>query len=270
MAHVLHRLQHLPAPVAAGGEYRGASAAVFLRDQQRQLGARGRHFRQHQRARFGLPGFLKIHQVGQLFPALDIGVGIVFNARDQAVAAGWRQFRGGGIAMEGVLVIRQANGQQIGKRRFLVAAIGQRRAAAQEQQAAAAAIDKLLDQILLRGGEIVRFDGAENDALVAEQIVHFGRETVLQLACRSAVGHLHVELVLGGADYRVQRDVLVVFHRAADEFEVPARLAFHVQNARLGVVHVEHARQRVVVLVLFLAAKRRWRIAGSSRRHLRR
>ena len=35
MAHVLHRLQHLPAPVAAGGEHRGAAAPVLFGDQQR-------------------------------------------------------------------------------------------------------------------------------------------------------------------------------------------------------------------------------------------
>ncbi len=82
------------------------------------LCAGGRHFRQHQRAWLGLSGFLKIHQVRQLLPALHIGVGIVLDARDQAVAAGRRQLSSGGIAMEGVLVVRQANRQQIGKRRL--------------------------------------------------------------------------------------------------------------------------------------------------------
>ncbi len=159
VAHVLHRLQHLPAPVAAGGEDGGAAATVFLRDQQRQLVCPEAFISASTSAPgLGLPGFLKVHQVRQLLPALDIGVGIIFDARDQAVAAGRRQFGGGRIAMERVLVVRQAHRQQIRKRRLLVTAVGQRRPAAQEQQAAAAPIDELLDQILLRGGEIIRFD----------------------------------------------------------------------------------------------------------------
>ncbi len=68
------------------------------------------------------------------------------------------QFRRRGIAMKRVLVIRQAHRQQVGKRSFLVATVGQRRPAAQEQQTAAAPIDELLDQILLRGSEIIRLD----------------------------------------------------------------------------------------------------------------
>ncbi len=55
--------------------------------------------------------------------------------------------------------------QQIGERRLVIAAIGERSPAAQEQQSAAAPIDELLDQLLLRRGEVIRFHAAQDDAL---------------------------------------------------------------------------------------------------------
>ena len=99
------------------------------------------------------------------------------------------------------LLIRQTNRQQVGRtepfrsrrRRATVAA-------AQEQQTAAAAVDELLDQILLGGGEIVRFHAAQNDALEAEQVVHFGGEAVLQFARWRIRRNLRVQLVLRGSD----------------------------------------------------------------------
>ena len=44
---------------------------------------------------------------------------------------------------------------------------------------------------------------------------------------------------------------VIVFHGPAQEFELPARLAFHIENAGLPCVDVYQARQRVVALVLF-------------------
>jgi hypothetical protein len=73
---------------------------------------------------------------------------------------------------------------------------------------------------------------------------------------------LPVDLVLGGAQHGGKLQAAVVFRGAADEFEFPARLAFHIKDARLARFHVDQPAQRVVVAVLFA----RQRIDGNLQR----
>ena len=66
--------------------------------------------------------------------------------------------------MKCAFLVRQQNREQVRQFRDAPAAIAQRRPAAEQEQTAAAAIDKLLDQLLLRGREIARFHRSDISA----------------------------------------------------------------------------------------------------------
>ena len=117
----------------------------------------------------------------------------------------------------------------------VVAAVGERSPAAQEQQSAAAAIDKLLDHLLLRVGEVPALHTSQNQSVKGEKIVWFGRESIRQLAWIFYA--LPVQLVLRGAQQRDDMQRRIILHSAAQELIFPARLAFHVQNAARAAIH---------------------------------
>ena len=250
MRHVFQRLQHLPAPIAPGSEHRGPSPPICLRDQQRHLLPGSRHIGQHDGPRLRNARFLKIHQIRQLFPALDVPFGIFFQARNQAVFSRRRQFRRGRISMKSIGPVGQPDRQQIGKRRLGIPAVGERSPSAQEQQPAPAPVHELLDQFLLRRRKVGRFHAAQNDPLKAEELLYFGGEPFLQFVLIR--DSLPVQLVLRGSQHRHHLDILVVLHRAPQELVIPARFALHIQDARLGIIDVHHARELVVFLILFV------------------
>ncbi len=72
---------------------------------------------------------------------------IIFNTAEQAPASGIGQFRRHKASLERVLLLRQLHRQQICKRRYVVAAVGQRPAACQKEQPAAAPVHKVLDRL---------------------------------------------------------------------------------------------------------------------------
>ena len=86
-----------------------------------------------------------------------------------------------------------------------------------------------------------------------EQIFHLGGEAILQfVGIRDA---LPVNLVLGGAQNGDEIDGAVVFDGAAEELELPARLAFEIKDARLAGVDIHQPRDQIV-LGAFLARQR--------------
>ena len=118
---------------------------------------------------------------------------------------------------------------------------------------AAAAIHELLNQLLLRRGEIVGFHRADDERLIGEQILRAGRETFGQLL--RILDALAIDFVFGGPQHRDELHDAVVLFRAPDEFVFPARLAFDVQHAALVRFDVHQARDGIVVAI-FLARQR--------------
>ncbi len=85
------------------------------------------------------------------------------------------------------------------------------------------------------------------------KLFHLGGEAVLQfVGVRDA---LAVNLVLGGAENGDQIDRSVVFDGAAEELELPARLAFEIKDAGLARIYVDQPRDQIV-LGAFLARQR--------------
>ncbi len=119
----------------------------------------------------------------------------------------------------------------------------------QEENAAAASIDILAQQFLLQRREVVGRNRADDDAGVAEEIFGAHRKTLGQLA--RIADALAVNLVLAGAQHGDDLHRWVIVFRAADEFVLPARLAFDIEDAALRVADEDRPRDRIVGEVLF-------------------
>ena len=103
-------------------------------------------------------------------------------------------------------------------------------------------------------GEEARLDRAEDETVVAEQLLALGREPALELA-----GLVELEArepVLRGALEDDQLQVLVAGDRAPQELELEARLALEVEDLLDAVVDLDQ-RAPLVVLGHRLAALRR-------------
>ena len=87
-------------------------------------------------------------------------------------------------------------------------------------------------------------------ALILKQIFGSGREAVGEIL--GIVDPLDVNLVFRGAKHGRHLHDLVVVFGAPDELVLPARFAFHVQDAALVGHDVDQARDGVVGAILFV------------------
>ncbi len=111
-----------------------------------------------------------------------------------------------------------------------------------------------MDQLLLRGREITGVHRADDQSLIAEQILSARREAIGELL---GIGDaLAIDLVFRGAQHRGELDHRIVVGRTADELVFPPGLAFEIQNAaRLG-FRIDQAGQCVVGAVGFARERR--------------
>ena len=142
--------------------------------------------------------------------------------------------------------------QHVADRRAAPAAFGKRSPASQHQQAAAALVREVGQHAELLGRERRRFDAAQDDRAIGEQLFARLREPADQFVRRRDVAP--PVLVLGGALQDDDLHVLVVLDRAADELHLEPRLAFEVQDLFLPVAHLDERVARVVLgdLLAFL------------------
>ena len=136
--------------------------------------------------------------------------------------------------------------QRVGDRRSRVAAFGERARPAEHQQPAAAPLDELADHAQLIAGERARFDAAENQAAVGEQLLARLRKAREQLLGIVDVEQPHV-LVVRRALQRDDREVLVLVDRAPEELHLRPRLPFVVEHLLAAVGDVDERFARVVL-----------------------
>ena len=103
-------------------------------------------------------------------------------------------------------------------------------------------------KFLLLGREVAGVDGAEDQALIAEEIFGARGEAIGEFL--RAVDALAVELILGGADDGDNLHHAVVLFGLADELVFPARLALYIKDAARVVAHIDDTSQLVVGGVL--------------------
>src|ERR1700677_4295109 len=99
--------------------------------------------------------------------------------------------------MEGTFFIRKNDRKQIRKARRSPASSPERGPATKQEQPSTAAIDKLLDQLLLGGSEIVCFHRPDHQRLVAKKILDMRWEAVGEFL--RIVNSLPVNFVFAGA-----------------------------------------------------------------------
>ena len=169
--------------------------------------------------------------------------------------------RAGGLGVE-------FDRQHFGDRRPGPSAFGERSPAAEHQQAAAALADEVGEHPQLLGRERRRFDAAEDQRAVLEQLVARLREAADQLF--GAADVLPVVLVLGGAQQADDLQVLVVLHGAADELVLGPRLALDVERLLDAVHHLDERVAVVVLRDLLVALSRDLEAEDARTRHRRR
>ena len=151
--------------------------------------------------------------------------------------------------MKGVISGRKKGGHELRDARGAPAAVGQGEASAEEEQSASAAVHELAQQLLLAGGEVVGLNRADDDGIVGKQVFRTHGKAVGELV--GILDALAVELVFGGAQHGDNLELMVVLSRAAQEFVLPARLAFDVKDAALLAADGDEALERVVGCALF-------------------
>ena len=123
---------------------------------------------------------------------------------------------------------REHERKHVGNRRSGIAALGEREASAEHEQTAATLADEIRNHSQLVMREIARFDTAEDEASIFEELLaRFGE------AARKLFGIIDVEtqeFALRGALQTDDLQILVIRDGAADELELEARLAFEVQD----------------------------------------
>ena len=148
-----------------------------------------------------------------------------------------------GLDEEAALVVgrllRDHHREDVGHRGAGVAPLGERAAAAEHQQPPTALAHEVRDHPKLVGGEVVGLDAPEDEGAVLEQLGPRAGEAAHEVLGRFDP-HPH-ELVLGGALQDGELQVLVVGDGAAQELDLPPRLALEVEDLLGGVLdHDEH------------------------------
>ena len=134
----------------------------------------------------------------------------------------------------------------IGNGRPGIAAFGKRPWAAEHQQSAAASFDELADHPQLIARERARFDAAEHQPAIGEELLarlrEPGRELVWIVDLEEAL-----VLVVGGPLQRHDREVLVVVDRAVQKRHLRPRLTFVVQDLLASIGNVDQGLAHVVL-----------------------
>ena len=143
------------------------------------------------------------------------------------------------------ILLRHLYRKNVGYRTILITSADKRISSTHHEKSATAVANEVHDHLQLILGEKSGLDAAENEAFVLEKLFALFREALGQHLF--LVDALTIELVLGGAQQGDEPDIGIVLNCTAQEFELPPRFTFYIEDLRMVILDFDQCIQGVVL-----------------------